>query len=74
METNLAKLGEESPPDPLELVQQGVAWIVVHRELERGEQNLADIESVLEAWYGPPRLYGTHAVYDTWTAVRAEEN
>jgi hypothetical protein len=47
------------------LVQKGVRWVVVHRELERGEQGLAGIERQLVAWFGQPTVTGTHAVWET---------
>lgn len=52
------------------LVQTGVRWIVVHRELERGAQGTVAIERQLEAWYGAPEVRGTHALWDT-TATHA---
>ncbi|MFZ5475453.1 MAG: hypothetical protein ACOZNI_01655, partial [Myxococcota bacterium] len=47
------------------LVQKGVRWVVVHRELERGAQGVAETERQLVAWFGEPRVDGTHAVWET---------
>lgn len=51
--------------EPDELARAGFAWIVVHRELERGGQHVAAMERQLERWFGPPRVFGEHAVYAT---------
>jgi hypothetical protein len=48
-----------------ELARVGFAWIVVHRDLERGQQHVAAMERQLTHWFGPPRVFGEHAVYGT---------
>jgi hypothetical protein len=53
------------PVSPVELLTQGVRWIVVHREMERGTQGIAAIEEQLVTWLGAPEVIGTHAVWDT---------
>lgn len=63
LEHNVAKLEGKAPPNPQDLPDQGVAWIVVHRELERGTQRIADVEKILKTAYGEPELFGEHAVY-----------
>ncbi len=47
-------------------------WVVVHRELDRGAQGVAAIEAMLTDWFGPPRVVGTHAVWDTIPARSAQ--
>jgi hypothetical protein len=48
-----------------ELARAGFAWIVVHRDLERGGQQVAAMERQLTHWFGPPRVFGPHAVFGT---------
>lgn len=45
------------------LVEQGVRYIVVHRELERGAQGVEQLERQLRAWLGEPAVDGSHAVW-----------
>ena len=65
-------LAQQSSIDVSGLRARGrVAWIVVHRELERGSQGTDATERLLTAWYGPPvEVRGTHAVWDTSTILR----
>jgi hypothetical protein len=42
---------------------RGVQWIVVHRDLEQGQENTALTETMLEKLFGPPKVFGTKAVY-----------
>ena len=46
-----------------DLVQRGVQFVVVHRELERGDQDVAATEELLTLLYGEPEVHGDHAVY-----------
>jgi len=46
-----------------ELRDAGVSHVVVHRELERGRQGVAATEDLLQLLYGPPEVFGPHAVY-----------
>jgi hypothetical protein len=45
------------------LADRGVQWIVVHRDLENGQENTALTEEILERLFGPPQLFGSKAVY-----------
>jgi hypothetical protein len=45
------------------LADRGVQWIVVHRDLENGQENTAITEEILEQLFGPPQLFGSKAVY-----------
>jgi hypothetical protein len=45
------------------LADRGVQWIVVHRDLEQGQENTALTETMLEKLFGPPKVFGTKAVY-----------
>jgi hypothetical protein len=51
--------------EPTELAREGFAWVVVHRDLERGQQHVAAMERQLTAWFGPPRVIGPTALYAT---------
>ncbi len=53
-----------------QLAEHGIQWVVLHRELERGEQNVDFLERQLTSWYGDPEVYGSHALYST----RVERN
>lgn len=55
--TGLTRLDRE------DLRRLGVQWVVVHRELERGQENIAWTEDLLTRMYGEPRVFGDHAVY-----------
>jgi hypothetical protein len=46
-----------------ELYELGVSHVVVHRELERGEQGTVASEAILTQLFGEPSIYGHHAVY-----------
>jgi hypothetical protein len=50
---------------PRELADRGIRWVVVHRSLDRGQENVAQTEAYLEALYGKPRILGDKAVYST---------
>jgi hypothetical protein len=45
------------------LQDRGVQWIVVHRDLERGEEHIALSEEILESLFGPPKVMGQKAIY-----------
>lgn len=47
-----------------ELHELGVSHVVVHRELERGEQGTAEAEDILRRLFGEPDVFGHHAVYE----------
>ncbi len=49
--------------DPQELVDFGLQWVVVHRELDRGGQGIAVTEDLLTRLFGEPRVFGLHALY-----------
>lgn len=46
-----------------DLVRAGVSHVVVHRDLERGSQKVAETEQLLTLMYGPPQVHGDTAVY-----------
>lgn len=48
-----------------EMAKKGYRWVVVHRELERGRQHVAETEAQLERWFGPPVVIGSQALYST---------
>jgi hypothetical protein len=45
------------------LVDAGVAEVVVHRDLDRGNEHIADTERLLEVMYGAPIVHGETAIY-----------
>jgi hypothetical protein len=47
-----------------ELHELGVSHVVVHRELERGDQSTAETEALLNQLFGEPSVFGHHAVYE----------
>tara|TARA_B110000037_G_scaffold220307_1_gene287629 strand:- start:39 stop:1760 length:1722 start_codon:yes stop_codon:yes gene_type:complete len=47
-----------------QLHKLGVSHVVVHRELERGEQGTAAAEEILIQLFGQPSIFGHHAVYE----------
>tara|TARA_B100000519_G_scaffold178093_1_gene168162 strand:- start:96 stop:497 length:402 start_codon:yes stop_codon:yes gene_type:complete len=48
---------------PGSLWDRGVRWIVVHRDLERGQEGTAITEEILEALYGKPKVFATKAIF-----------
>lgn len=50
---------------PASLWDRGVRWIVVHRDLERGQEGTQVSESILTELYGPPEVFGSKALYTT---------
>ncbi len=54
-----------SQVSPRELADRGIRWVVVHRSLDRGQENLVQTEAYLESLYGKPRIFGDKAVYST---------
>ena len=73
--TREAELLSSVPDDPRlgwssHLPAAGVRWVVVHRELP--DPHREAVEERLTAWYGPPEVIGTHALWDTLTRVRAQ--
>ena len=46
-----------------DLASAGVSHVLVHRDLERGSQHVAETEQLLTQLYGPPSVHGTTAVY-----------
>ena len=61
----LQRAEERQALRPRSLWDRGVRWIVVHRDLERGQEGTAITEEILEALYGKPEVFGTKAVYTT---------
>lgn len=53
---------------PASLWERGVRWIVVHRDLERGQQGTVFTERLLSELYGEPKVVGTKALYATTPA------
>ena len=49
--------------DARALQQRNIQWIVVHRDLERGNEHIALTESILEAMLGKPEVIGSKAIY-----------
>jgi hypothetical protein len=47
-----------------QLHKLGVSHVVVHRELERGEQGTVAAEEILIQLFGQPSIFGHHAVYE----------
>jgi len=47
------------------LQQRSIQWIVVHRDLERGNEHIALTESILESLLGEPEVIGSKAIYNT---------
>jgi hypothetical protein len=66
-----AMVSQISSVSTADLPGKGIRWIVVHRELDRGEQGVPLIERQLVAWFGDPEVKGTHAVWDTTHAIAA---
>lgn len=50
--------------DLSELAREGVEWVVLHMELERGQEGTEAITEMLRRWYGEPSSSGTHRVWD----------
>jgi hypothetical protein len=48
-------------------VGAGIRWVVLHRELERGVGDVAQLEAQLRAWFGAPDELGTHLTWDVTT-------
>ncbi len=46
-----------------DLVRAGVGHVLVHRDLERGAQRVAETEMLLEQLYGQPQVLGETAIY-----------
>ena len=66
---SLLKRAQEGPAlRPSSLWERGVRWIVVHRDLERGEQGTAFTEDLLTLLYGSPEVIGMKALYKTTPA------
>jgi len=55
-----------------ELRKLGVQFVVVHRELERGGENIAWSEDLLTRLYGEPKVFGEMAVFETGGEGRIE--
>jgi hypothetical protein len=49
--------------DREDLARAGVSHVLVHRDLARGGQRVAETEQLLEQLYGPPDVHGTTAIY-----------
>ena len=56
---------------PSSLWERGVRWVVVHRDLERGNQGTALTEALLTLLYGEPEVIGMKALYKTTPASTA---
>ncbi len=54
---------DAADPDPAGLSNRGVRWIVLHTELERGQEGTAEIETLLTGWFGSPKSSGDHKVW-----------
>lgn len=61
----LARAQQRQALRPGSLWERGVRWIVVHRDLERGQQGTAITEKILTELYGAPQVIGTKALYTT---------
>ena len=56
-------LEDAADPDPAGLSDRGVRWIVLHTELERGQEGTEEIEALLTGWFGAPQSFGDHRVW-----------
>jgi hypothetical protein len=56
-------LEDAADPDPAGLFDRGVRWIVLHTELERGQEGTGEIETILSGWFGAPQAFGDHRVW-----------
>lgn len=45
------------------LADRNVQWIVVHRDLDQGNENTALTEEILKSLFGPPQVFGEKAIY-----------
>ncbi len=57
-------LEDATDPDPTGLFDRGVRWIVLHTELERGQEGTEVLETLLTGWFGAPQDFGAHRVWD----------